>query len=35
LRNTVSAYDSSEKRLSLFSDKVERLLETKEPKKLK
>jgi len=28
LRNTVSSYDSSEKRLSLFSDKVERLLET-------
>lgn len=35
LRNAISAYDSSEKRLSLFSDKVEKLLETKEPKKLK
>jgi len=36
LRNAISAYDSSEKRLSLFSDKVDRLLETKEgPKKLK
>ena len=46
LRNTVSAYDSSEKRLSLFSDKVEKLLETprqnrldeeqkEKPKKLK
>ena len=36
LRNAVSAYDDSEKRLSLFSDKVERLLEIKEePKKLK
>jgi len=28
LRNAISAYDSSEKRLSLFSDKVEKLLET-------
>lgn len=35
LRNATSAYDSSEKRLSLFSDKVDKLLETKEPKKLK
>ncbi len=36
LRNAVSTYDSSEKRLSLFSDKVEKLLEVKEePKKLK
>lgn len=35
LRNAVSSYDSSEKRLSLFSDKVEKLLETKEQKKLK
>jgi DNA recombination protein RmuC len=36
LRNAVSAYDSSEKRLSLFSDKVDKLLEVKEePKKLK
>lgn len=35
LRNAVSAYDNSEKRLDLFSDKVEKLLETKEePKKL-
>jgi len=35
LKNAVSAYDNSEKRLSLFSDKVERLLETpKETKKL-
>jgi len=35
LRNATSAYDSSEKRLSMFSDKVEKLLETKEFKKLK
>ncbi len=36
LRNALSSYDSSEKRLSLFSDKVDRLLEAKEePKKLK
>ncbi len=35
LRSAVSAYDSSEKRLNLFSDKVEKLLEIKEPKKLK
>jgi DNA recombination protein RmuC len=36
LRNAVSAYDSSEKRLNFFSDKVEKLLETKEePKKIK
>jgi len=35
LKNAVSAYDTSEKRLSLFSDKVEKLLETKEVKKLK
>lgn len=34
LRNATSAYDSSEKRLSLFSDKVEKLLEQEEPKKL-
>lgn len=34
LRNAVSSYDSSEKRLGLFSDRVERLLETKEKKKL-
>ena len=35
LRNALSAYDTSEKRLNMFSNKVERLLETKEPKKLK
>ncbi len=35
LRNATSAYDSSEKRLSLFSDKVEKLLESKETKRLK
>jgi DNA recombination protein RmuC len=35
LRNAISAYDSSEKRLNMFSDKVERLLEDKEHKKLK
>jgi len=35
LRNAVSSYDSSEKRLNMFSDKVERLLEVKEVKKLK
>ncbi len=35
LRNAVSSYDSSEKRLNLFSDKVERLLKAKETKKLK
>ncbi|MCD6550319.1 DNA recombination protein RmuC [bacterium] len=35
LRNAASAYDHSEKRLTMFSDKVERLLETKEFKKLK
>jgi DNA recombination protein RmuC len=35
LKSAVSAYDNSEKRLSSFSDKVERLLETKETKKLK
>jgi len=35
LRNATSAYDSSEKRLSLFSDKVERLLETEKSKRLK
>lgn len=35
LRNATSAYDSSEKRLSLFSDKVDKLLEIKETKKLK
>ncbi len=35
LRNATSAYDSSEKRLSLFSDKMEKLLESKETKRLK
>lgn len=35
LRNAVSAYDSSEKRLNLFSERVERLKDLKEPKKLK
>lgn len=36
LKNTVSAYESSEKRLNLFSDKVEKLIEIgEEPKKLK
>ncbi|HUW71623.1 MAG TPA: DNA recombination protein RmuC [Candidatus Humimicrobiaceae bacterium] len=35
LRNAVSAYDNSEKRLTIFSDKVERLKEFKEVKKLK
>lgn len=35
LKNAVSAYENSEKRLSLFSDKVEKLTTIKEPKKLK
>ncbi|XOB40560.1 MAG: DNA recombination protein RmuC [Candidatus Nealsonbacteria bacterium] len=35
LRHAVSSYDSSEKRLNLFSDRVEKLLEIKETKKLK
>jgi len=35
LRNAVSSFDSSEKRLNMFSDKVERLKEFKESKKLK
>lgn len=35
LRSAISSYDSSEKRLSFFSDKVDKLLETKETKKLK
>jgi len=35
LRNAISSYDNSEKRLSLFSEKVEKLLEAKETKKLK
>lgn len=34
IRNAGSAYDSSEKRLSLFSERVERLLETGETKQL-
>ncbi|MFH1820351.1 MAG: DNA recombination protein RmuC [Candidatus Nealsonbacteria bacterium] len=35
LKNAQSSYDTSEKRLSLFSDKVERLKEFKQVKKLK
>ncbi len=35
LRNAISSYDSSEKRLDTFSDKVDKLLEVKETKKLK
>lgn len=35
IKNASSTYDSSERRLSLFSDKVDKLLEVKEPKKLK
>lgn len=35
LRDALSSYDTSEKRLNLFSDKVEKLLEIKEVKKLK
>lgn len=36
LKNATSAYDDSEKRLSLFGERVERLLETsEEPKKLR
>lgn len=34
LRHTVSAYDSSEKRLNLFSDRVDKLLEVEGTKKL-
>ena len=34
LRNALSSYDHSEKRLGLFSDRVERLLEMKEKKEL-
>jgi DNA recombination protein RmuC len=34
LRNAMSSYDSSEKRLTLFSDRVESLLESREAKKL-
>lgn len=35
LKNASSAYDSSEKRLSLFTDRVEKLTETHEVKKLR
>jgi len=35
LKNTVSAYESSEKRLDLFSQKVEKLIDIKEQKRLK
>ena len=35
LKNAVSAYDTSEKRLNLFSEKVDKMLEIKEVKKLK
>jgi len=35
LRNATSAYDNSEKRLSLFSERVDKLLETQKTKKLK
>lgn len=35
LRNAVSSYDTSEKRLNMFSDRVDRLREFKEVKKLK
>ncbi|HJN62076.1 MAG TPA: DNA recombination protein RmuC [Candidatus Parcubacteria bacterium] len=35
LKNAVSSFDNSEKRLNMFSDKVERLKEFKETKKLK
>ena len=35
LKNAHSSYDDSEKRLGLFSDRVEKLLEIKETKKLK
>lgn len=34
LKNASSAYDSSEKRLGMFSEKVDRLLESREAKKL-
>jgi DNA anti-recombination protein RmuC len=33
LRNALSSYDNSEKRLSLFGDRVERLLDTSESQK--
>ncbi|MCZ2845743.1 MAG: DNA recombination protein RmuC [Candidatus Bathyarchaeota archaeon] len=35
LRSAISAYDNSEKRLSLFSERVEKLTKTKEKKQLK
>lgn len=35
LRNAVSSYDNSQRRLSLFSDRVERLTDVEESKKLK
>lgn len=35
LRNATAAYDSSEKRLSIFTDKVEKLTEIREDKQLK
>ena len=35
LKNALSSYDTSEKRLNMFSDRVERLKEFKEVKKLK
>ncbi len=35
LKNSVSAYDSSEKRLSLFSERVEKIVEIGEKKQLK
>jgi DNA recombination protein RmuC len=34
LKSAISSYDSSEKRLTLFSDRVDKLLETDETKKL-
>ena len=34
LKSAVSSYDSSEKRLTLFSDRVDRLLETKDTKQI-
>jgi DNA recombination protein RmuC len=35
LRNTVSAYESSEKRLSVFSQRVEKLIDIKDQKRLR
>jgi len=34
LKNAISSYDNSEKRLDMFSDKVDKLLEIKETKKI-